>query len=91
MPLTIGQQIIYENLDSTEFLKTGTITKISGNGDLVYVDNQHKAEECILTAFCWPIEAREELIAVITERNRLKKIYDDSMSLIYQLRNKYSS
>jgi hypothetical protein len=40
--------------------------------------------------FCWPVAAREELLAVITKRAALKKAYDDSMALVYQLSNKIS-
>jgi hypothetical protein len=40
--------------------------------------------------FCWPAAAEEELKAIIAQRAALKKAFDDSMALVYQLRNKYS-
>lgn len=40
--------------------------------------------------FCWPVGAKEELIDLCEHRQKLKKALDDSMSLVYQLSNKYS-
>lgn len=39
-------------------------------------------------AYCWPIAWEQEVITLITERARLKKAYDDSMKLVYELKNK---
>lgn len=40
--------------------------------------------------FCWPVQAEAELRAVVEERARLRKAFDDSMSLVFGLRNKIS-
>lgn len=39
-------------------------------------------------AWVYPVSVKEELLVVLTERARLKKIYSDSMSLIFQFNNK---
>lgn len=39
-------------------------------------------------ALCFPVAVREELVAILTERQRLKKAYEDSISLIYDLGNR---
>lgn len=38
--------------------------------------------------FCWPIEVKNLLIEIITERQQLKKIYEESISKIYELSNR---
>lgn len=43
-----------------------------------------------LKDFCWPVAAVGELREVCNQREILKKALDDSMSLVYQLSNKYS-
>ena len=45
-------------------------------------------ERTFYTAFLWPTSCKEELLTILTERAKLRKALDDSMSLIYQLRNK---
>jgi hypothetical protein len=40
--------------------------------------------------FCFPLEMKDELKAILVIRAKLKKDYDDSISLVYQLINKYS-
>lgn len=41
-------------------------------------------------AHVFPLSAKEEVIAIATERKKLKDVYDDSVKLIFQLRNKVS-
>ncbi len=87
--MKIGDEIIWcYNYEEGPICK-GTVTKVSG-ADLVYVDQHHKAEDCIYQYLCWPAEAEEELKTIIAQRAALKKAFDDSMALVYQLRNKHS-
>lgn len=39
-------------------------------------------------AFVFPLECRSEIAAIIDEREKLRKAYVDSMSLVYQFCNK---
>ncbi len=45
-------------------------------------------EETYYKFACWPIACKAELEQVLAQRAILKKAYDDSMSLVYELRNK---
>lgn len=93
MKFNIGDKVVWVD-HSCEFIFEGTVTKVSLHKDpmerTVWVDKHHKPEDRIYEMYCWPAAAKEELLAVFAERKRLKEVYDNSMSLIYQLRNKYS-
>jgi len=67
----------------------GTVTKTGGSKDLplVWVNGQHKPEDCIYEAYCWPARVKTELAAILAERQRLQKLADDSTKLVYELRN----
>jgi hypothetical protein len=45
-------------------------------------------KQLIMIEYCWPVQVKEELVAILTERRRLKQAYDKSMGLIYELTNK---
>jgi len=86
MAFKVGQRITWTgSLDTPAGLRDGTVTKVKG--DLLWVDNQHRPEDCIYAAFCWPFEVRDELVEVLQKRADLKKAYDNSMALVYQLAN----
>ena len=87
--MKVGDEIIWCCDYQKGHVHKGTVTKVSGT-DVVYVDGFHKAEDYICQYYCWPAEAEEELKAIIAQRAVLKKAFDDSMVLVYQLRNKYS-
>lgn len=87
--MKVGDEIIWCHNYEEGPVRKGTVTKVSGS-DFVYVDGHHKAEDCIYQCYCWPAAAEEELKAIIAQRAVLKKAFDDSMSLVYQLRNKHS-
>lgn len=84
--MNLGDEIVYGNLDDVDHMRTGRVTKMSK--ELIWVDKQHRAEDCISLCYVWPIEAKDELFEIIRKRVELRKAYDDSMSLIYNLRNK---
>lgn len=90
--LKLGDAIIWVgNFDGSENIRAGIITKISTDFELVWVDNAHKVFDYIIVAYCWPIRYQSELQAVIDKRRELKRAFDDSMGLVYQLRNKWKS
>lgn len=79
--MKVGDRILWSASSHDEReLRDGFVTKLVK--DLCWVDNHHHAEDCIYVAFTWPAEYEKELRAVLQERYRLKKQYDDSMKLI---------
>lgn len=81
----IGQVVIHATLDDVSTMKEYTITKINTVHNTVTVNNNK--ELIFYTASIWPVEYKQELIEIITKRQELKKAYDDSMKLVYELRN----
>lgn len=87
MIVAIGKKVVWTmSMDSPKDLQEGTVTKVGG--EIAWVDGHHKAEDCVYKAYLWPAEVKKELIAILIERAMLKKAYDDSIGLIYELRNK---
>ena len=86
--MKIGDTIIWCSNYEAGPIRKGVVSKITPN--FVWVDGNHKCEDFIYKDFCWPAAAEEELKATIEHRARLKRQFDDSMALVYQLRNKYS-
>lgn len=82
----VGDKIvaIFDWTDSTH-TKEGVITKISG--DICFIDGCFKSEDCLYLAYCWPIAYKQRILDIIQQRQVLKKAYDDSMGLVYKLRN----
>ena len=91
MKFSIGDKIIWvKYMGDPSLLQEGTITKLrqTDRGEsLVFVDNQHKPEDSIYHSYCWPARVKDELLAVLAEQRRLQKAGDDSIELVYQLRN----
>ncbi len=80
------KQFVYiQNMDEVKSLRVVTAVKI----DPLWI----KAEdgELFCQSDCFPIEAKDELVAALTERERLVKAANASMALIYQIRNKYGA
>ena len=98
--MKLGDKVVwYGSLDDPNSVRQGTVTKIQPSPDYkwgygptscCWVDNHHKPEDCLYKDYAWPAAFADELAAVVAERARLKRAYDDSMSLIYQLKNKIS-
>ena len=84
--MQLGDSIIWTNDLSVPEVREGTVTKLGK--DICWVDNQHKPEDCIYQAFTWPSRVKVELLAIMSERQRLKSDYDNSMAMVYQLQNK---
>lgn len=79
-----GDQIIWAtDLDKPQSLRHGTVVKVSGE----YLQYGPKVEDSVHVGFVFPARVESDLVAIITKRQRLRKAYDDSMKLIYELRN----
>ena len=63
--------------------------KLDGVRDDCYLGSNDKyKDQMMYKDYCWPVQVRDELISVLTERNKLMKAYNESMGLIYELNNK---
>jgi hypothetical protein len=73
-------------------LAHGTVSKMKlktqDGMSLLWVDGKHKEEDCIYADYCYPIKYEGEMMEVLKVRAALKKQYDDSMKLWYELNNK---
>lgn len=86
MRYKIGDTVLLvSDLDSPNTIREAVVTKVGK--DSIQCGS---SEETYYTAFVWPQKYKTELIAVMEQRAALKKAYDDSMSLVYQLKNKIS-
>lgn len=87
MNVQVGKKVVWcHDMADPSTLQEGTVTRVGG--EIAWVDGHHRPEDCIYKAYLWPAEVKDELLDIIKERARLKKAYDDSMGLIYQLGNK---
>lgn len=64
-------------------------------GDIIQEDKKNGAVkfsngDWYYSANIFPSSCKNELIRILTERQKLKRIYDDSIKEIYELRNKIS-
>jgi hypothetical protein len=75
------------DLDDPESLKIYDLIKVSNKDEYLHGTYNGNEIQIFLAAACWPIGAHKQLIDICTERQRLLKAYNDSMSLVYQLRN----
>jgi len=78
----VGDKVLRCDLDDPTSIVELTVTKVSQ--DTVQCGGP---EEVYYTSFLWPASVRGKLIAITAERARLKKAYEDSMTLVYQLGN----
>ena len=91
MKFELGDVVLWSaTSEDPNGVRSGRITKMGkpGSEQLIWVDGRHKPEDCIYAAFCWPERVKDEYLRILMERKRLKKEYDDSMKLIYELRNR---
>ena len=88
--MKLGDEIIWFGVDADpSAIRRGVVTRMQG-ADLCWVNGHHAPEDCIFQYLCWPASVEDELVLILQERQRLKKVYDDSMSMLYQLRNRIS-
>jgi hypothetical protein len=82
--MKIGDKVIIcSDMNGPTDMKEYTVTKV--DKDTIQCGS---AENTFYSAFAWPVAYADELTAVLTERARLKKAFDDSFALCLQLRNK---
>jgi hypothetical protein len=90
--MKLGDRICWtQDIDDPSAISEGTVTKITKATSveaLFWIDNQHKPEDCIYQSITYPIAAKEELVSILQERAKLKKAYNDSLKLLFELRNK---
>lgn len=75
--------IVATSLDRLSDLHEETITKVSK--DTVQCGS---SENQYYTAFTWPVAYKSQLEEIVQKRAELKKAFDDSMGLVYELKNK---
>lgn len=80
----VNQPIIWAtNMDDPSSIRRGTVVKISGD----FIQYGAKAEDSVHSAYVLPARVEADLIEILAKRQALKKAYDDSMKLIYELVN----
>lgn len=86
MIFKLGDGVVWTAAMNKPEISEGVITRLQK--DLCWVDNKHKPEDCLYLDFMWPAHVKGALMEVLVERARLQKQLDDSMKLVYELRNK---
>lgn len=81
----VGDTILTCDLADYTSLRKLTITKISKDGMELTT-----SVGVLYATFCFPAIAEAELLSILKTRQSLKKAFDDSMGLIYDLNNKLS-
>lgn len=79
-----GAAIIWAtNMDDPASIRVGTVQKVAGE----YLQYGAKPEDSVHSAFVFPAKAESRLREILIKRQALKRAYDESMRLIYELRN----
>lgn len=77
-----GEKVIwYDDLDKPSTMHVGEIETIQG--EWAYLTDR----DPVHVGFLFPFRVRNELQAIVIKREELKKAWQDSMELIYQLNN----
>lgn len=71
-------------------LTYGEFMGVNKDKDFYNIKGSDSKVNPIHRAYVLPMEAREDALRVLATRARAKKEWEDSMSFIYQLRNKYA-
>lgn len=83
MRAKVGESIIWAtSMEDPTSIRRGTVVR---TGE--FIQYGPKAEDSVHSAYVFPARAEARLIEILTERQRLKKAYDDSMKLVYELAN----
>jgi hypothetical protein len=89
----IGQSIIWLQTDRTDttkqIMQSGIVTKLNKRGDEMWIDHQHKPEDCLYSSFAYPDipEARQLLNDILEQSARHKKESLDMLTRQMQLSN----
>ena len=76
-------------MDFTDPTAIREVEVISIYGDEAKVKIKGDLTTTVFVAFLFPPESRQEIEEVILKRQKLKAEYDQSMELVYQLRNRW--
>lgn len=71
-------------------LTYGEFMGVNKDKDFYNIKGSDSKITIVHRAYVLPMEAREDALRALAARARAKKEWDDSMSFIYQLRNKYA-
>lgn len=85
--MKVGDSVVWADDMSKPDIHSGTLAKIKG--DTCWLEGEG-SESARFLAFMWPARAEGELRSILTKRAELHKAFDDSMNLVYELRNKLS-
>ena len=86
--MQLGEQVVVWCItDSVNSIITGTFKGQVDNYTSKVQFHKTKPVEYVFSTAIYPIEYKERLETAVATRQALKKAYDDSISLIYQLRN----
>lgn len=86
----VGELAIwYDSMDDSRTKRTGTVSKIvvEGTWEYICVNGKNKMEDAMNASFVFPGRVEKDLEQIVQERARLKKAYDDSISLVFELSN----
>ena len=90
--MQLGEQVVVCCLtDSVDGIITGTFKGQVDNYTSKVQFHKTKPVEYVFSTAIYPIEYKERLETAVATRQALKKAYDDSISLIYQLRNEINA
>lgn len=92
MAFQIGAKVIYlrhTGYRREQVIKDSTITKLNKRGDEMWVDHQHKPEDCLYSAFAYPdiSECRELLVDIIAQSARHELENKDILTRQIQVSN----
>lgn len=80
-----GDEIVWaSDIAEPKSICHGTVVKIL---DGEYLQYGSTAADSVHRGFAFPARVEAELVEILTKRQALRKAYDDSMALIYELRN----
>lgn len=84
--MKVGDTILMvTSLDGSDSIREYVISKVGKN-----TIQCGSSEMTFYKASCWPLSVKAELETILAERRRLKIQFDDSMKLVYELKNAIS-
>jgi hypothetical protein len=81
--------IVCTDFEATSSIRTANLIRTTELTSDVYINNEEVATFYNYSIF--PIEYLEDLVSIVCHRQELKKALDDSIKLVYQLRNKITN
>lgn len=85
--MKVGDKIIVvSNYEKVESLRELVIKSINLRESSLMVEDGQQ----FYIAYCWPLVAKDDVLAHIEKVAAAKKVYDDIAAEIFSLRNRYS-